>query len=197
MANLSALLEKEASAEIEAILAEARERASEIVEAAKTEAESLVTQQERLAKSQYEAALVRARSSAQLEASSLRLRTQHEAVEKVMTTARGKLGELSRESARYEAVLGGLLAEALEGLGKDRVEAVIVNPADRTLAETLAGRHGLAGKVETSEGVQGGVRLRALGGNVTLENTLQGRLESLRDELASDISRTLFAKDGG
>ena len=33
---------------------------------------------------------------------------------------------------------------------------------------------------------------RATYGNVTLENTLYGRLDSLRDELASDISRVLF-----
>ncbi|HEV2126581.1 MAG TPA: V-type ATP synthase subunit E, partial [Chloroflexota bacterium] len=62
MANLSALLDKEASLEIEAILSEARERASEIVAKAREEADTVVAQQERVARTQYDAALVRSRS---------------------------------------------------------------------------------------------------------------------------------------
>ncbi len=61
MANLAALLEKEAGAEIEAMLSEARTRASEIVANAKSEAESILAQRERSAKTQHEATLVRAR----------------------------------------------------------------------------------------------------------------------------------------
>lgn len=195
MASLSALLEKEASAEIEAILSEARARASEIVANAETEAEGVVQQQERRAKAQYEAALIRAKSSAQLEASSLRLNKQHEAVERVMAAVKEKLAALSRDASRYQGVLAGLLDEAVAGLGgRDKVQAVLVNPADVALAEKLVQDRGLNAQVSGDERVKAGVRLRAAS-NVSVENSLFGRLEALRDELASDISRTLFGKD--
>lgn len=195
MANLSALLEKEASAEIEAILSEARARASEIVADAKAEAESALAQQERAAKAQYEAALVRAKSSAQLEASALRLRAQHQAVEGVWTALGAEIEALTKDAARYEKVLSGLLEEALSALGgKDAVQAVLVNPADKALAEKVAARRGVAEKLGTDASVSAGVRVRAASGNVALENTLHGRLESLKSELASEISRVLFGK---
>ncbi|CAN5781085.1 hypothetical protein BH24DEI2_BH24DEI2_16610 [soil metagenome] len=193
MANLSALLEKEAGAEIEAILSEARERASELVAEARTEADTTLAQQERSAASQYDAALVRSSSGAQLEASSLKLRAQHEAVERVFRAAKTSLEALTQDKAAYGDVLSKLLTEAVEGLGgANKVAAVVVNPADRAAAEKAASAHGMGGKVETSDDVRGGVRVRATGGNVTLENTLFGRLEAVQDELASDVSRTLF-----
>lgn len=48
MANLAALLDREAGAEIEAILSEARQRASEIVARAKEEAKQIVSLKERV-----------------------------------------------------------------------------------------------------------------------------------------------------
>ena len=191
--SVSALLEKEASAEIQAIRSEAQERASEIVAKANDEADALRKQRERGAKTQYEASLVRAKSSAQLEASSMRLRSQHEAVEQVIEAARAKIDALTQDKA-YEDVLEKLLKEALEAVGgKENVEAVVVNSAERSAAEKVALKHGLKTKVETDDSVRGGVRLKR--GSVVLENTLYERLDGLRDELASDISRILFSAE--
>ena len=195
MANLSTLLEKEASAEIEAILSEARERASEIVAQAKEDAEATTAQQKRTAQTQYDAALVRARSSAQLEASSLKLRAQHEAVEEVFAAAHDSLESLTKkkDNATYAGILEGLLVEALDGIGgAENAAAVVVNPEDKETGEKVAAKHNLKGKVETDEAIAGGVRVRSKSGNVRLENTLYGRLESAREELTSEVSKILF-----
>ena len=69
MANLAALLEREASAEVETILSEARQRASEIVAKAEEDAKALTAQRERLSQTQGEAARVRAASAATTELS--------------------------------------------------------------------------------------------------------------------------------
>jgi V/A-type H+/Na+-transporting ATPase subunit E len=191
MANLAALLEKEAGAEIEAILSEARSRASEIVASARTEAEGIVSGRDRNAKSQYEATLVRARSAAQLEASSLKLRAQHSAVENVLTAAKGQLDALLK-GQQYEATLQKLLKEAFDAVGGNaaNVSAVMVNSSDKALAEKIAATMGLQGKVKTDDSVKGGVKLAT--GTNTIENTLYGRLAALRDELASAVSGVLF-----
>ncbi len=192
MANLAALLEKEASAEIEAMLSEARSRASELVASAKSEAESLASQRERSAKSQHEATLIRAKSAAQLEASSLKLNAQHGAVEGVLTAARSQIDALTKDEKRYEGVLGKLLQEAFSALGGQaaNVSALLVNSRDKALAEKVATTLGLKDKVQTDDRVQGGVRL--VSGSNIIENTLLSRLGALRDELASEISNILF-----
>jgi V/A-type H+/Na+-transporting ATPase subunit E len=191
MANLAALLEKEASAEIEVLLSEARKRASEIVASAKAEADSIVAQREQSSRAQYEAALVRAKSAAQLEASSLKLRAQHSAVENVLAAAKAQLDALVKDK-NYEGVFQKLLKEALEAVGGNtaNVSAVIVNTSDKALAEKIAATLGLQGKVKTDDSVKGGVKLAT--GTNTIENTLYGRLAALRDELASAVSSVLF-----
>jgi len=189
--DLSTLLEKEASAEIEAILSEARARASEILAGARSEADSLVGARERAAKAQREATLVRARSAAQLEASSLRLRAQHDGVQSVFEAARGKIEALLSDESAYAPVFAKLLAQALDGLGGQQVDAVLVAAGDRAMAEKAAKAAGLSAPIEVADDVRGGVRIRTRSRSI-IENTLFGRLEALKGELASVVSQTLF-----
>ncbi|MFO7546403.1 MAG: V-type ATP synthase subunit E [Trueperaceae bacterium] len=191
MADLSTLLEKEASTEIEAILSEARERASDILAGARSEADALVSARERAAKAQREAALVRARSSAQLEASSLRLNAQHDGVQSVFEVVRSKLDALLGDAGAYAPVFAKLLSQALEGVGGQEIEAVQVAAGDREMAEKAARDAGVSAPVETADDIRGGVRLRTRGRSI-IENTLFGRLEALQGELASEVSQALF-----
>lgn len=191
MPDLSTLLEKEASAEIEAILSEARARASEILAGARSEADTLVGARERAAKAQREATLVRARSAAQLEASSLRLRAQHDGVQSVFEAARGKIEAVLSDDGAYAPVFAKLLAQALDGLGGQQVDAVLVAAADRAMAEKAAKDAGLSAPIEVADDVRGGVRIRTRSRSI-IENTLFGRLEALKGELASVVSQTLF-----
>lgn len=191
MADLTALLEREASAEIDAILSEARERASEIVAQAESEAESLRATRERAAASQREATLVRAQSAAQLQASALTLRAQHEAVESVFAAVAERLEALASDRSAYEPVLTGLLAEAVQAVGADAVAGIEVAKGDVALATKIAKAAGIEATVVAGD-VSGGVRVRTRRG-ASVENTLSARLEALRSELASSVAQTLFA----
>lgn len=191
MADLAALLDREASAEIEAITSEARTRAEEIVAKAEADAQALLAQRQRAAESQHEAAMVRARSSAQLEASSLKLQAQQSAIESVFSAVEGRLAALAGDAARFKPVLTTLLREAIDALGgASAVRGLVVNPADHALATEVASSLGLTAQVRTDPSVVGGVRLEG-GSNVAIENTLLGRLDALRDDLAADVARAL------
>ncbi len=196
MADLSALLDKEASAEIETVLSEAQARASEIVAEATSEAEALLASRRRSAEAQREATLVRARSAAQLEAASLRLKAQHAGVENVFTAARQKIADLAKNPSDYAPIFASLFKAALEGAGNQPLEAVVVNPADGELAEKALKDAGVSAKVETSDDVKAGVRLRT-GNRSVIESTLFGRLEALQGELASEVSTALFGAKAG
>ena len=191
MAELSSLLEKEASTEIEAIALEGKKRAEEILSTARTEAESVIAARTRAVKAQREAALVRARSAAQLEASSLKLRSQHDGVQSVFAQARERIAELIADRKSYEAVFAKLLDEAVVGLAGTGIEAVEVAPDDVDLATKSVEKAGLGVTVTANESVHGGVRLRTANRSA-IENTLYGRLEALEGELAAEVSKALF-----
>lgn len=191
MADLSTLLEKEASTEIEAIVAKANERAAEILQAARSEADSIVSGRQRSVKAQREAGLVRARSAAQLEASALKLRAQHAGVEKVFASVRKRLDDLVTDPARYEPVFRKLLTQALAAVGRGNVAAVEVAEGDVELAKRSLEAEGVSAKVEAAADVHGGVRVRTTSRSA-IENTLVDRLEALEGELASEVSQALF-----
>src|SRR5690554_4202048 len=149
MSDLAALLDKEASAEIAAIRSEAQSRASELEAAAQAEATAFTAGRERAARSLYEAALVRARSAAQLEAASIRLNAQHAAVQSVFDAARSELDNVVKDKDWADR-LGKLLEEAVAGSGApaSEVRKITVNPADVDAATAAAGKQGLSAPVE-------------------------------------------------
>lgn len=192
MADLAALLDKEASAEIEAILAEARERASAIVEEAEREADTIVSARARQAQAQRESARVRARSAAQLEAASMRLNAQQEAIQSVFRAAETVISDLAADEARYATVLEALLREALDGV-RGTPEKVLVAPGDVAAATKAVAAVGADLPVEADETVRAGVKVTT--GRVSVENTLPARLDALRDELASEVADALTSKE--
>ncbi|MDZ7800282.1 MAG: V-type ATP synthase subunit E [Trueperaceae bacterium] len=192
MADLAALLEKEAGAEIEAILSEARERASEIVSQAEREAEALVQRAERQAQSRRQAAQVRARSSAQLEAASMRLGAQQKAIDSVFNEVKSRIDALPKDEKRYAAVLDALLKEALEDVAGEP-DAVVAHPDAASAVRAAMERAGVSAELRTDASVSGGVRIET--GSVSVENTLPGRLAALRDELASEVAAVLTSKE--
>ena len=197
MSDLAALLDKEASAEIAAIGSEAQERASELKAAAQAEADAEARGKERAAKALHEAALVRAKSAAQLEASSIRLNAQHGAVQSVFDAARKELDSLVTRPDWADR-LGKLLEEAIAGSGlpASSVKKIIVNPADVEAATAAAEKQGLSISVEGAQGVSHGVRITTGDSNVTIENTLTERLRSAREDLAAEVARLLSGTAG-
>ncbi len=198
MSDLAALLDKEASAEIAAIGSEAQTRASELIAAAQAEAEAEARSRDRADQAFIEAAMVRAKSAAQLEASSIRLNAQHQAVQAVFDAARAELDSLVK-APDWADRLGRLLSEAIAGSGvaASSVKKIVVNPADVEAATAAAEAQGLTGvTVEASAAISHGVRITAGDSNVTIENTLTERLNSARGDLAAEVSRLLSGSAG-
>jgi V/A-type H+/Na+-transporting ATPase subunit E len=194
MSDLSALLEREASAEIASILSEARERASAAMAAAQTEAEQLLAKRRRAAEVQRDAALVRARSAAQLEAASLQLQAQHAALETVFEHARERLAGLPGDAKAYKGILQQLLTEALDDIGRDDVASIEAAPADVATVAAIAKAAKIEAPVEGDEALALGVRVRSKR-HSAVENSLPARLDALEGELAAEVSRLLFATE--
>jgi vacuolar-type H+-ATPase subunit E/Vma4 len=190
VSDLTALLEHEASAEIEAILAQARERAAALLAQASSEAEAAAAARDRAATLQRDAVRVRAQSAAQLEASALKLRAQHDAVEAVFADVEERIAALPTDAERYRSMLDALLDEVLAALGEEAPSEIVAAPSDIELVTALAAARGVRAPVVAGD-VRAGVRVRT-GRGSSIENSLPGRLATLRSELTSRVTEVLF-----
>jgi len=188
--ELIQLLEREAEAERERILAEARERADRIRNEAEAQATALVEAQRRRIASEVEAARVRAQSAATLRATSLILEAKDEQIDRVFELAQTELERISHDPTRYPAILRRLLQEAVEGFeGRVVVECA---ESDVAAVGAIARELGIEADVRPSPDVWGGVRVRSEDGRFVVENTLTSRLARARQALLSEVAEILW-----
>jgi V/A-type H+/Na+-transporting ATPase subunit E len=188
MADLAKLLESEASAEIETILAEARSKADGIVRQAEEQAKSLLEGKRRALENDLGAARVRAKSAADLEGSALKLAASHGASQQAFNGAEAELRSFTK-SNEYLGVLQKLIGEASSALGS--VSKLEVNPSDLDHAKKALGALGLNAEVVANSAIETGIRALNESGNSSITNTLLGRLNRAKDGLLSDVAKVL------
>ncbi len=188
--ELIAILEKEAAAEIERILADARAEAERLVQEARQQAEAELAAQRARAESEREAVETRARSAAALRASALVLQAKDQALAEVFQRAQAELARLAQDRGRYGALLRGLLREAASAVGGRVV--VQVHPKDIELARQAVRDLGLDAEVQAADDVAGGVRVVSGDGRFVVENTLASRVERARAALAPEVAALLW-----
>jgi vacuolar-type H+-ATPase subunit E/Vma4 len=189
--ELIALLERESKAEQERIVGEARQRAAQIVNDAKAEAEQMVATAAHQLEQRAAAARMRAEGTGNLRAASVLLQVKDEEIARVFAAARQHLESLTTDSARYERLLRGLLAEAARGFqGPVEIECA---EADVARVDAAARALGVSGSVRPSRDVSLGVRVRGgEGRRFVVENTLVSRLERAQPMLTSAIADLLW-----
>lgn len=188
--ELVAILEKEAGAEIERVLGEARRQAEQVVAQANQEAQTYLAEQRQRLEAERKAARVKAESSALVRASALVLQAKDQAIAEVFSTAEAELARLPQDKARYGAILRGLIREAAGGLsGRITVEA---NPKDVDLATQAVKDLKLDAEVRAGDAISGGVRLISDDGRFIVENTLTSRIERVKTVLAPEVAALLW-----
>ena len=122
----------------------------------------------------------------------MRLNAQQEAIQSVFREAEDEIAALTDDDARYAPVFASLLREALDGV-RGTPDALVVHPDDEDVAKKAAKAAGVDADVTTDPSVRAGVKVTT--GRVAVENTLYGRLDALRDELASEVADALTSKE--
>lgn len=181
---LDKLLENEAHSEIERIRAEAKGRAEKIVSDAHERAQAMLESRQRALETQRQAGLVRARSAADLELNASRLSASESVMAQVYSVVNEYLGGVTN-APEYRDILTRLILEARQAVPD--AEAIEVNPSDLGLGRIIVQDI----PVRENANIQGGVRVIARGGKSGITNTLAGRLERVKGELAPQISRLL------
>ncbi len=188
--ELITLLEREATAERDTLLAEARDKAEAVRAQARREAEELLVAHAARLEAEAKAAVVKAQSTASLRASALVLQAKEEAIARVFAQAEAELTRFAGNGQRYPQILRAFIEEALRGLSGQAV--VTVNPADQPVAQALIGERRWQATVRTDASVQGGARISSPDARFIVTNTLGSRLERARPMLAADVARALW-----
>ena len=168
MADLATLLESEAQAEVESILATARSTADSIVQTATEQAKSILDGRKRTLENELLVAQVRAKSAADLESAALRLSGNHEATSNAFSQAEKELKNFAT-SGEYKSVLEKLLKEVQAAMGE--ISKLEVHPNDVASASEVAKNLGLNVPVNASPDIETGVRAFAVKGSTSVTNT--------------------------
>ncbi len=188
--ELVSILEKEANAEIEHILTEARGEAERLIAQTNQETQAYLTEQRQRIDAERKAALVKADSAAQVRASALVLQAKDQAIAEVFAAAGAELSRLQQDKTRYGTILRGLIREASGALsGRVTVHA---SPKDLDLVKQAVKDLKLDAEVKPADDVSGGVRLASSDGRFVVENTLVSRIERARSIVAPDIAAQLW-----
>jgi vacuolar-type H+-ATPase subunit E/Vma4 len=188
--ELITLLQREADAEREQVLAQGRSQAESILAEARRQAEEVVTAARARLEADHKTALVKAQSTAQLHAASLVLRAKEEEIGRIFERADAELNRLLSDGQRYPAALRTFVEEALQGF-QDRA-IVSVNPSDEAVVQGLARVRGWNVDVRGDSAVRGGARVSAPDGRYIVTNTLASRLGRARPALAAELAKTLW-----
>jgi vacuolar-type H+-ATPase subunit E/Vma4 len=190
--ELVAILEKEAAAEIDRVLTDARAQAQQLVSGAETDAAAIRAEAAQRAEADRTTALTRAQSAAQLKAASLVLQTKDRSIAEVFETAHAELARVSHDRAAYPRLLRSLIKEAAAELsGRLVIEA---NPADADTAGAAAREVGVDAEVKPSAEVSGGVVVSTTDGRFTVQNTLASRLERVKPVLVTEVADLLWGR---
>ncbi|MFP4344556.1 MAG: V-type ATP synthase subunit E [Anaerolineales bacterium] len=198
----------------QAILSQAQIEAQRLLDEAEVRAERIVAQADAEARTEAERILERARTATealrrqmaattQLEAQNLRLRRREEILNRAFESARRRLHSLV-EQPEYEALASDLVREGVARLGGHTNKVIVrADPQTRTLLEG-GGLSRLAESLQVHLELGPplawgtGVVLETAEGHRRYDNTLESRLERMREELRTPVYRRLIeGKEGG
>lgn len=190
--ELVAILEKESAAEVERVLAEARERAEQITAEARRAAQERLAAARAQVENERKAAMARATSAAQVRAAAKVLQAKDAALAEVFQAAEAELARVQQDRTRYAGVLRALIREAAAGFsGRIVVEA---HPDDRDLVRQAVKDLGLDAEVAGAADVRSGVRVATPDRRFTVENTLASRIERARPVLSTEVAAMLWGR---
>ncbi|HSF28650.1 MAG TPA: V-type ATP synthase subunit E [Nitrosopumilaceae archaeon] len=124
--------------------------------------------------------------SAALEARNKQLLLVEDSVEKVFTKAIEKLNDLVRNED-YTKLLTQLLDESVKGLGTSNV-IVECNSKDKSVVQSILSKFSGATLSSNTINCLGGVIVKSKDGSMSLDNTIDTRIERLKPLIRKDIA---------
>ncbi|MBN2719575.1 MAG: V-type ATP synthase subunit E [Proteobacteria bacterium] len=190
---------------IESLWEDARREAQQQVEKARSEAENLLGESQRFFERQMALADMKAREEALPHVSrtlnQARNRTRQFVLEERLGFLNSCLDEVAGKTSREEsfakktrAAFERLLDDALSAMGDAGKIDAAVNPEDAARARSILDGKGIGHDLVEDGNITGGALLKARGGTMVVDNTIEGRLRVLRETPPVDLLRLMTSQ---
>jgi len=187
MSKLKDILQEEVLEQINKVLAEADSKAEALIAEAKSKASERVEAHRKKTEAELRDATRRAESAADLAVSTSRMKAMGEGIALVREKALAGLKKIAGRPD-YGKVLETLAEEATKAV--EAAEALVVHPDDQGKVSDWAKQRGF--ELRADAGLYLGVRIVARGGQRSVENSLPERLERAWETLASGVAQLLW-----
>ncbi|RLG47230.1 MAG: hypothetical protein DRO06_03155 [Thermoproteota archaeon] len=184
----------------EEILEDARRRAEEILEDARRQAREIIEMRRKKAEAEAKEEAARKRSAAEVKARKIVMEAEKECLEEFRRRVLEEIRlvvERRHERYDYREVLRALIGEGLRAMrGRASKVYVLCRREDRGIVEEIISgiRDVEVILDEASVPIMGGVILRNEDDTVRYYNTLEGRVERILEEKASELMRELIGR---
>ena len=188
-------MEEEAAQEEHRFLAESRSAADRMLADAEEHAAAVRRTLQERAVAVVREAERRAEADAELGLAARRAEDRRSRIQRVFMLAEGRL-QVARSDDVYPAAVAALLFEALEAVPSDWPVVARCDPRDLPLVARAAREAGRFVAVDASLNTIGGVVVEDVHGRVTVDNSLESRLDRGRERLRSAVVALLAPWEG-
>ncbi len=189
VSELLEAIEARGKEEREKILSASEKTAKRLIKEAKTRAKEVsqsILQEE---DPELEATRTRILGESELRKKRSLNKVKNQVVEEVFDKAWQNLSKI-RERPDYDSILEKLGGEVLKG--EDFI--VYVNERDVTLIQKILKSRGLNAEVKSGQNCVGGLAVETRNGSVSIHNTIESRLEKIRELLIQEVNQILFGE---
>ncbi|MFU8891792.1 MAG: V-type ATP synthase subunit E [Anaerosomatales bacterium] len=183
-------LDEQADKECEDILATARAQAEAILADAEEQAAGICSACVEHTESAMQRKTAKQTNAARLEGKKKVASVKEAAVSDAFEKSAERLASI-RTRDTYPGIFKSLVSEALAGVSGDMV--LLVDPSDEALARQALDELGVDAEVRTELSTSGGVAVLTGNGRIMRRNTLEDRLDKVRNFIQSDVAEILFS----
>lgn len=184
-------LKAEATEKGEAILAEAKAEVNEILKEAQAEGEKLAAQSMQRVEQKLRMEKAKILSAANFDVKKEVLKAKEKVIDELFTKTQAQAKQdLSTDKGFFK----GLAKEALTMFNGQSVK-ILVNKNSKSMAEEVLADMGTNCKVEDGLASIGGLKVSSEDSRVTVDNTIESRLEKIRQIYEPQIIKNLFGDE--
>ncbi|HHT9126736.1 MAG TPA: V-type ATP synthase subunit E [Candidatus Brocadiia bacterium] len=187
--SLLQTMEKDAMAEKEKLISSAEEQITKIKTDAEIQAKNL--KEERLRQTEKQLQLERARrlGKTELELKNSLLKTKHNLIQRILDAVEAEIKGLRKKNV-YDHIFQDMVAQSVREF--DSMIVVKVNPGDKERCERKLSELQKPFRIETVNGISGGLDMSSEDGRFTVRNNFESRITKAKETVKEAIAKTLF-----
>ena len=187
--SLLETMEKDAIAEKEKLIRSTEEQIANIKTNAEAQAKNFKEVQLEQTEKQLQVERARRLGKTELELRNSLLRTKHKLIQQTLDTVEAEIKSLRKKNI-YDRIFKEMVVQSAKEF--DSTVVVKVNSGDKERCEHILSELQKPCRIETNNGISGGLDMSSEDGRFTVRNNFESRLTKAKEAVIESIAKTLF-----